>query len=327
MAWCENEMKKASRELGYGDDWHKALEHVKNLYVEPGKQPQMIRDLALEAIKFVEDNNLVTVPELAKESWRMEMMTPERQLVSPFFLGGETIRFIPHQHHGPRAKMMSMRGNNIHFARATVHHEAIPGHHLQGFHVSAQQTIPRHFRYAVLDRRKCALLGAVVGLELREDAREPHRNALLAHAPLCAHHLLAQFSSEKMTPQECTSNYSSTKSGNSDNAISGSETFVRYAVLVRQIAVFDRRTPVCNAQRAGGLRKDDERAFNDALLKENRIPIEMLRAAITNQKLTRDFVTNWKFYTQINTDKNTDYRRYWSFSFTNIGSVGFMLGR
>src|SRR6185295_1301040 len=24
MAWCENEMKKASRELGYGDDWHKA---------------------------------------------------------------------------------------------------------------------------------------------------------------------------------------------------------------------------------------------------------------------------------------------------------------
>jgi hypothetical protein len=75
MAWCENEMKKASRDLGYGDDWHKALEHVKNLYVDPGKQPEMIRDLALEAIKFVEDNNLVTVPELAKESWRMEMMT------------------------------------------------------------------------------------------------------------------------------------------------------------------------------------------------------------------------------------------------------------
>ena len=53
MAWCENEMKKASRELGYGDDWKKALEHVKNLYVEPGKQPEMIRDLALEAIKFM----------------------------------------------------------------------------------------------------------------------------------------------------------------------------------------------------------------------------------------------------------------------------------
>ncbi|HXI23783.1 MAG TPA: DUF885 family protein, partial [Pyrinomonadaceae bacterium] len=62
MAWCENEMKKASRELGYGDDWKKALEHVKNTYVEPGKQPELIRDLALEAIKFVDDHDLVTVP-------------------------------------------------------------------------------------------------------------------------------------------------------------------------------------------------------------------------------------------------------------------------
>ena len=30
-------------------------------------------------------------------------------------------------------KMMSMRGNNIHFARATVFHELIPGHELQAF--------------------------------------------------------------------------------------------------------------------------------------------------------------------------------------------------
>jgi hypothetical protein len=38
------------------------------------------------------------------------------------------------------------------------------------------------------------------------------------------------------------------------------------------------------------------REYNDALLKENRIPIEMLRAAITGQKLTRDFATNRRFY-------------------------------
>jgi hypothetical protein len=38
------------------------------------------------------------------------------------------------------------------------------------------------------------------------------------------------------------------------------------------------------------------RAFHDAVLKENRIPIEMVRASLTKQKLTRDFVSNWKFY-------------------------------
>ena len=52
-AWCEAEMKKASREMGYGDDWKKALEKVKTLHVAPGGQPKVIRDLALEAIDYL----------------------------------------------------------------------------------------------------------------------------------------------------------------------------------------------------------------------------------------------------------------------------------
>ena len=133
-AWCEVEMKKASREMGFGDDWRAALEKVKNLYVEPGKQTEVIRDLAFEAIEYVESRKLLTVPALAKEVWRMEMMTPERQKVSPFFLGGEVIQVsYPTDGMEHDDKMMSMRGNNPHFSRATVHHELIPGHHLQGF--------------------------------------------------------------------------------------------------------------------------------------------------------------------------------------------------
>src|SRR5260370_20618887 len=68
MAWCEEEMKKASRDLGYGDDWHKALEHVKTLDVDPGKQPHLIRDLALEAITLADDHSLVPVRKLAPET-------------------------------------------------------------------------------------------------------------------------------------------------------------------------------------------------------------------------------------------------------------------
>ena len=72
FAWCEAEMKKAAREMGFGDDWKAALEKVKTLHVEPGKQPALIRDLALEAIAYVEDNDLVTVPPLAatRGGWR-----------------------------------------------------------------------------------------------------------------------------------------------------------------------------------------------------------------------------------------------------------------
>jgi hypothetical protein len=45
--------------------------------------------------------------------------------------------------------------------------------------------------------------------------------------------------------------------------------------------------------------KMTNRQFNDALLKENRIPIEMIRAILTTQKLTRDYKTSWRFYSPL----------------------------
>jgi uncharacterized protein (DUF885 family) len=134
FAWCDREMLKASREMGFGDDWKAALEKVKTLHVEPGKQTELVRDLAREAEDYVEQRDLITIPPLAKEDWRMIMMSPERQKVSPFFLGGEQIIVsYPTDTMDHDDKMMSMRGNNIHFSRSTVFHELNPGHHLQQF--------------------------------------------------------------------------------------------------------------------------------------------------------------------------------------------------
>jgi len=308
MAWCENEMKKASRELGYGDDWKKALEHVKNLYVEPGKQPQMIRDLALEAIKFVEDNNLVTVPELAKESWRMEMMTPERQLVSPFFLGGETILVsFPTNTMAHEQKMMSMRGNNIYFSRATVHHELIPGHHLQGFMAA------RYKPYRAIFGTPFWTEGNSLYWELLlwdlGFAKTPEQKIgmLFWRMHRCARIIFSlNFHLEKMTPQECIELLVNRVGHERDNATAevrrsfdGSYgPLYQIAYLIGGLQQYAMHHELVDSG------KMTNRAYNDALLHENRIPIEMLRAAITNQKLTRDFVTNWKFYgPRINADE------------------------
>ena len=46
FAWCEEELRKAAREMGFGDDVMAAIEKVKTLYVPPGEQPDLIRDLA-----------------------------------------------------------------------------------------------------------------------------------------------------------------------------------------------------------------------------------------------------------------------------------------
>jgi len=300
MVWCENEMKKASRALGYGDDWHKALEHVKDLYVEPGKQPQMIRDLALEAIKFVEDNNLVTVPDLAKESWRMEMMTPERQLVSPFFLGGEVIQVsFPTNTMAHEQKMMSMRGNNKYFSRATVHHELIPGHHLQGFMAARNKPYRAIFGTPFWTEGN-ALYWELLLWDLGF-AKTPEEKIgmLFWRMHRCARIIFSiSFHLEKMTPQECIELLVNKVGHERDNATAevrrsfdGSYgPLYQIAYLIGGLQQYAMHKELVDSG------KMTNRAYNDALLKENRIPIEMLRAAITNQKLTRDFVTTWKFY-------------------------------
>ena len=81
-AWCEKEAIKASREMGFGDHWRDALERVKNMYVEPGQQTYMVHELAQEAIDYVDDHDMVTVPEIAKD-YRTYMMSPARQKVNP----------------------------------------------------------------------------------------------------------------------------------------------------------------------------------------------------------------------------------------------------
>ena len=77
----------------------------------------------------------------------MEMMSVERQRVNPFFTGGDVISVsFPTDTMAHEDKLMSMRGNNPSFSRATVHHELIPGHHLQGFMAQRFNTHRRVFR-------------------------------------------------------------------------------------------------------------------------------------------------------------------------------------
>jgi hypothetical protein len=300
FAWCENEMKKAARDLGYGDDWKKALEHVKQQYVEPGKQPELIRELALEAIKFMDDNDLVTVPQLARDTWRMEMMTPERQLVSPFFLGGEVIQVsFPTDTMSHEQKMMSMRGNNRHFSRATVHHELIPGHHLQGF-MTARYRPYRGLFSTPFWGEGWALYWELLLWDLNFAKTPENRIGMLFwRMHRCARIIFSlSFHMEKMTPQECIDFLVNRVGHERDNATAevrrsfdGSYgPLYQIAYLIGGLQLYSLHREIV------GSGKMKNRAFHDWILRENRMPIEMVRAILTNQKLTRDFKSNWQFY-------------------------------
>jgi len=299
FAWCENEMKKASRDLGYGDDWKKALEHVKNTYVEPGKQPEMIRDLALEAIKYVDDHDLITVPQLARDTWRMEMMTPERQLVSPFFLGGETILVsYPTNTMSHEQKMMSMRGNNPHFSRATVFHELIPGHHLQGF-MNARYKPYRGLFGTPFWTEGGALYWELLFWDMGFPKTPENKIGMLFwHMHRCARIIFSlSFHLEKMTPQQCIDFLVDRVGHERDNATAevrrsfdgsyGPLYQISYLLGAKQFYALHHELVDSG--------KMKNREYHDWIYKENRIPVEMVRAILTNQKLTRDFKTSWRF--------------------------------
>ncbi len=300
MAWCENEMKKAARELGFGDDWKKALDYVKTRYVEPGKQPDLVRDLAREAIAFLEQRDLVTIPPLAKETWRMEMMSPERQLVNPFFTGGEVITVsYPTNTMSHEAKMMSLRGNNIHFSRATVFHELIPGHHLQGF-MTARYKPYRNLFSTPFWGEGWALYWELLLWDLGfHKSPEDRIGALFWRMHRCARIIFSlKFHLGEMTPEECI-NYLVERVGHERANAEGE---VRRSFGGAYGPLYQA------AYLLGGLQfralhrelvesgKMTNRAFHDAILREGRIPVEMVRAILTRQPLTRDFRSSWRFY-------------------------------
>ena len=298
-AWCEAEMKKASREMGFGDDWRKAVETVKNTFVEPGKQPDLIRDLAHEAAEFVEKRELVTVPPLAKEIWRMEMMTPERQRVAPFFLGGETILVsYPTDGMTHEEKMMSMRGNNPHFSRATVHHELIPGHHLQGFMNDRYMTHRDAFStpfwmegWALYWEMLLWDLGFPRSPEDRVGMLfwRMHRTARIIFS--------LRFHLGTMTPQEAVDFLVDRVGHERANA----EAEVRrsfngtYPPLYQVAYMIGGLQFRAMHKELVGSRRMTNRQFHDAILQGGRMPVELVRARIQNLPLTRDYKTTWRF--------------------------------
>ena len=297
--WCESEMKKASNEMGLGDDWKAALEKVKGLHVGPGEQPAMIRDLAIEAIDYVTKNDLVTVPTLCRDSWRMAMMSPERQVVNPFFTGGETISVsYPVGSMTHEQKMMTMRGNNRPFSRATVHHELIPGHHLEGFMSSRYKTYRSPFSTAFV------IEGWPLYWELllwdRGFARSPEEKVgmLFWRMHRCARIIFSLgFHLEKMTPKECVDFLVDRVGHERDNATGevrrsfggGYGPLYQAAYLLGGMQLYALRHELVDSG------KMTNKTFHDAVLKENRIPVEMIRAALTAQDLSSDFQSSWKF--------------------------------
>jgi uncharacterized protein (DUF885 family) len=298
--WCVAELKKASREMGFGDDYMQAIEAVKKKYVEPGKQPALIRDFALEAIEYVKKNDLVTVPREMEETWRMEMMSPERQLVAPFFLGGETILVAyPTDTMTHEQKMMSLRGNNPHFARAVTHHELIPGHHMQQFMNRRYRTYRSPFRTPFWGEGWALYWEFLLWDKGFVKTPEDKIGALFWRSHRAARIIFSlNFHLGKWTPQECVDLLVNKVGHERENALAEVRRSFSgdYGPLYQMAYMMGGLQFYQLHKDLVGTKKMTDKQFHDAILKEGSIPVEMVRAILTKQPLNREFSTNWRYY-------------------------------
>lgn len=301
FAWCKSEMIKASRELGYGDDWKAALEQVKNTYVPAGEQPQAIMDLYSHSVKFIEDRDLITLPELAKETWGMEMMSPERQKVSPFFLGGRDIIIsYPTLDMDHDDKLMSMRGNNPNFSFPTVQHELLPGHNLQYFMTSRHKSYRRPFSTPFWTEGWSLYWEIILWNKDFPQTPEQKLGMLFWRAHRCARIIFSlKFHLGEMTPQECIDLLVDQVGHEYANA----EAEVRRSFTTSYPPLYQLAYMMGGLQ-FYALRKEmldkgwTEKQFHDRVMQEGRMPIELLRGLLQDLPLDKNYKTKWKFSTQ-----------------------------
>lgn len=297
--WCETEMKKASRQMGYGDDWKKALEKVKEGYLEPGKQPELINQLEENAIRLIDSLGLITIPALAREVWRMDMLSPDQMRFASYFLGGEQILIAyPHEAQDYETKRMIMRSGNRAFAHAEVFHELIPGHNLQ-FYMNNRYRAYRDVFFTPFSVEGWALYWEMILWDNGYNQTPQDKiGALFWRMTRCARIIFSlNYHLGNWTPQQCIDllvekgrlEKFSAEAEVRRSFTGGYEPLYQIAYMVGAIQLYGLHKEMVKSG------KLTNKQFNDTFLHEGIIPVEMFRAIIKNQKLEKNFITNWRF--------------------------------
>ena len=300
FAWCDGEMLRASSEMGFGNDWKKAVEAVKNKYVEPGQMIYLVRDLSREAIEFVEKHELVTIPPLVKEDYWEEAMTPQMQLVNPFFTGGATIQVSSAASSQTlQERLEALRGNNMFFARATVFHELIPGHHMQMYMTQRYRTYRGIFSTPFWTEGMAFYWEMLLWDLGFTHTPEQRVGALVWRMHRCARIVFSlSFHLKRMTAVECVQFLmdrvgfdKANAEGEVRRSFNGSyPPIYQCAYMLGALQFYALHKELVDSG------KMTNRAFHDAMYREGNVPIEMLRLALNGQKVARDYQTGWKFY-------------------------------
>lgn len=300
LAWCEAEMKKAAADMGLADDWKVALASVKDDHVPPGEQDDLVTAQARAAIRFLKERDLLTIPPLCEETWRVTMISPEGQKVLPFAAyGGQNIMVAyPTDAMKHEDKLMSMRGNNRHFSRLVVAHELIPGHHMQGFMARRHRPYRRLFSTPFYIEG-WALYWEMTLWELGYGQTPEDRIGMLFWRMHRAARIVVslKFHLGQMTPEEMVDFLMERVGHERFGAVSEVRRYVGegYSPLYQCAYMIGGLQLRALRRELVDTGKLTDREFHDALLTYGPIPIELIRAAMLDLPLTPDTKPTWRF--------------------------------
>jgi len=304
FAWCEARMLEASAELGFGDDWHSALAEVKDSHAAPGEQDELVMAQAREAIAFLDERQLVTIPDLARETWRVRMLSSERQKVLPFaaYSRQHMLVAFPTDDMDIDARLQAMRGNNEHFSRIVTPHELIPGHHLQGF-MAARYNVHRRLFSTPFYGEGWALYWEMLLWDEGWPRGPKDRIGMLFWRMHRAARIVVslRFHLGTMSPPEMIDYLVERVGHERDNATAEVRRYIggAYSPLYQCGYMIGGLQLRALAGELVGTDSDPGalslREFHDAVLRCGPIPIELVRASLTRTVLTADHQASWMF--------------------------------
>ena len=302
LAWVEEQFRVVSRKMGHGDDWKAALEHTKNLAPAPGEAPAAIFEIASYSEDFIAKRHNITLAPLAREIWRLAMQSPERQLVNPFFTGGEVTRLsYPTDTMSYDDRLMSQRGNTPHFNFPTVQHELVPGHHYQAW-MNRRFNVHRDvMNDTPFWTEGWALYWELVLWDQDFPRSDPDRMGMLFWRAHRAARIVFSLNYQlgNWTPQQCVDFLVERVGHERANA----EAEVRRSAMAPPLYQA--------AYLLGGLQlralykelvdsgRMTAQQFHDAVLIGGPMPIELVRTRLSGAPLDANFTTSWRFYDSI----------------------------
>jgi len=299
FAWCEAEMQRSANGMGC-EDGKAALTKIKAQHAPPGRQVELATAEARKAIRFLEEKELVTIPPLAAETWRLAMIGVDQQKSLPYAVYSSPHMLVAYAHESmsQEEKQMSMRGNNAAFLHIVTPHELIPGHHLQGFMARRFATQRQLFRTPFFVEG-WALYWEMLLWDLGYAATpEEEVGALFWRMHRCARIIVSlKFHLAEMTPARMVEFLVDRVGHEKAGATAEVRRYIggNYGPLYQAAYMLGGLQLRSLYQEMTGPGKMAPRTFHDTVLQQNAIPMEMIRAALTNANLPRDWKPAWRF--------------------------------